>query len=60
MPTKFLESLGGKLAENWAANILTPAFVFWIGGLLAWVLRFGQKPLEDWLKQQPESLLLLW
>ncbi|WP_277883236.1 hypothetical protein [Nostoc flagelliforme] len=33
MPTKFLESLGGKLAENWAANILTPAFVFWMGGL---------------------------
>ncbi|MGJ5630173.1 hypothetical protein [Nostoc sp. CALU 1950] len=59
MPTKFLESLGGKLAENWAANILTPAFVFWIGGLLAWVWRFGRKPLEDWLKQQPESLLIV-
>ncbi|MEH2112928.1 hypothetical protein [Nostoc sp.] len=58
MPTKFLESLGGKLAENWAANILTPAFVFWIGGLLAWVWRFGQKPLEDWLKLQSESLLI--
>lgn len=58
MPTKFLESLGGKLAENWAANILTPAFVFWIGGLLAWVWRFGRKPLEVWLKQQPESLLI--
>ncbi|MDZ8263544.1 hypothetical protein [Nostoc sp. ChiQUE01b] len=58
MPTKFLESLGGKLAENWAANILTPAFVFWMGGLLAWVWRFGRKPLEDWLKQQPESLLI--
>ncbi|MEH2214062.1 hypothetical protein [Nostoc sp.] len=58
MPTKFLESLGGKLAENWAANILTPAFVFWIGGLLAWVFRFGRRPLEDWLKQQPESLLI--
>ncbi|MEH1819224.1 MAG: hypothetical protein V7L31_09140 [Nostoc sp.] len=58
MPTKFLESLGGKLAENWAANILTPAFVFWIGGLLAWVWRFGRKPLEDWLKQQSESLLI--
>ena len=58
MPTKFLESLGGKLAENWAANLLTPAFVFWIGGLLAWVWRFGRKSLEDWLKQQPESLLI--
>jgi hypothetical protein len=58
MPTKFIESLGGKLAENWAANILTPAFVFWLGGVLAWVWRFGRKPLEDWLKQQPESLLI--
>jgi len=58
MQTKFAESLGGKLAENWTANILTPAFVFWIGGLLAWVWRFGRKPLEYWLKQQPESLLI--
>lgn len=58
MPTKFLESLGGKLAENWAANILTPAFVFWMGGLLAWIWRFSRKPLEDWLKLQSESLLI--
>jgi hypothetical protein len=37
MLTKFWEGLGGKLAEQWAARILTPAFVFWTGGLAAWV-----------------------
>jgi hypothetical protein len=37
MLTSFWEGLGSKLAEQWAARILTPAFVFWIGGLTAWV-----------------------
>ena len=32
----FWESLGGKLAERWAAAA-APALVFWVGGLLAWV-----------------------
>ena len=36
MPTKLLEGFGGKLVDQWAANLLTPAFVFWLGGLLAW------------------------
>ncbi len=56
MPTKFLENLGGKLADSWATNLLTPAFVFWLGGLLAWSGRFGWKPLEDLLKQQSEPI----
>ncbi len=25
--------MGGKLSESWAAAILTPAFLFWVGGL---------------------------
>jgi hypothetical protein len=37
MLTKFWEGLGGKLAEQWAARILTPAFAFWTGALAAWV-----------------------
>jgi hypothetical protein len=56
MPTKFLENLGGKLAESWVANLLTPAFVFWIGGLLAWIGSFGWKSSEQWLKQQSEPI----
>ena len=39
MLNKCLEQLGGKLGEQWAALILTPAFLFWAGGLCAWIQR---------------------
>jgi hypothetical protein len=33
----FWSGLGGELAKNWAARVLTPAFAFWTGGLaLVW------------------------
>lgn len=48
MPTKFLESLGGKLAEQWGTNLLTPAFAFWLGGFIAWINHFGW----NWLSLQ--------
>ncbi|GHO88011.1 hypothetical protein [Dictyobacter formicarum] len=48
MPTKIAESLGSKLADQWVVTLLTPAFVFWGGGLLAWAWRFGWGPLEKW------------
>ena len=35
MTAKILDSFGGKLAEKWAATLLTPAFVFWLGGFIA-------------------------
>jgi hypothetical protein len=53
---KFLESLGSKLAEQWIATLLTPAFVFWAGGVAAGLQRFGWKPTSTWFSQQPESL----
>ena len=56
MSTKFLETLGGKLAERWVATLLTPAFVFWGGGLGAWIWQFGWIDLGDWFKQQPEPI----
>ncbi|MEM0979125.1 MAG: hypothetical protein AAGH78_02520 [Cyanobacteria bacterium P01_H01_bin.58] len=31
-PSKFIEGVGGKLAEQWVATLLTPAFCFWAGG----------------------------
>lgn len=52
MPTKFLEGLGGQLAERWIATLFTPAFIFWLGGLAAWIDRFGWGSLEGWLKRQ--------
>jgi hypothetical protein len=37
MLTNFWTGLGGKLAESWAAAILSPAFAFWMGGFGAWL-----------------------
>jgi hypothetical protein len=37
MATTFATSLGSKLAERWLASLLTPAFVFWVGGIAAWL-----------------------
>jgi len=47
MSAKFLEGVGGKLAEQWVANLLTPAFVFWGGGLLAYIHRHGWQPIAQ-------------
>jgi hypothetical protein len=47
MLTQFFSNLGGKLAEQWASTVLTPAFVFWAGGLVAWVWRHHWTPLES-------------
>lgn len=37
MFSKFLEGLSGGLAQQWTVASLTPAFVFWIGGLLLYI-----------------------
>jgi hypothetical protein len=37
MLSGFWSGLGGKLADQWAARLLTPALVFWSTGWLAWV-----------------------
>lgn len=41
MITALWSSLGGKVGERWASLLLSPALVFWGGGLLAWVWRHG-------------------
>ncbi|MCP2256526.1 hypothetical protein LX15_000209 [Streptoalloteichus tenebrarius] len=33
--------LGGKVAERWATLLISPALLFWLGGLLAWVHGHG-------------------
>ena len=39
------QALGGRLAEQFAARVLTPAFAFWAGGLVAlWGAGYG----HDW------------
>lgn len=40
MLTKVAEQVGGKAGEEWIGG-LTPAFLFWAGGLVAWACRNG-------------------
>jgi hypothetical protein len=40
MLTKFWEGIGAKLADRWAA-VATPALLFWVGGLLAFLWGHG-------------------
>jgi hypothetical protein len=52
----FWGAVGEKLADRWAA-ISAPALVFWVGGVLAWVVGSGgfralRKP-ASWLAAQP-------
>lgn len=39
MTAKVLEGFSGKLSEQWAATLLTPAFAFWAGGFAAAIQR---------------------
>lgn len=56
MTAKVLEGFSGKLAEQWIATLLTPAFVFWAGGLAAYTQRIGWDTLTKWYTQYPEPL----
>src|SRR5690348_16473884 len=51
MMAKFWEGLGDKLSAQWVATVLTPAFVFWWGALVVWIIHFGWTPLETWFNQ---------
>ncbi len=56
MTAKVLEGFSGKLAEQWVGTLLTPAFVFWAGGLAAYIHRFGWTALTQWFTQYKEPL----
>jgi hypothetical protein len=51
MISNFWAGIGNKLVDPWIASVLTPAFVFWAGGILAWVTRFGWMSLEPFSTQ---------
>jgi hypothetical protein len=55
MLTKFWEGIGDKLADKWVTQLLAPALVFWVGGLLAWATRFGWAILDQWFTQLSET-----
>ncbi|MGB0561842.1 MAG: hypothetical protein ACPGVO_08565 [Spirulinaceae cyanobacterium] len=53
---KFLEGLSGGVAEQWVANLLTPAFVFWVGGFIAvFQHETNRKALREFLKPWSET-----
>jgi hypothetical protein len=56
MTAKVLEGFSGKLAEQWVATLLTPAFVFWAGGLALYTQHIGWDTLTKWYTQYPEPL----
>ena len=58
MLTKLLEGVSSKLADQWVATLLTPAFIFWAGGLLAYVHRYSFTPIETWFQQFSNPLQL--
>ncbi len=49
MATTFITSFGSKLAKSWIANLLTPAFVFWVGGAAAWIDHLNDCQRTKWL-----------
>jgi hypothetical protein len=49
MPEGIVGSFGGKVAEQWTTQLLTPAFAFWAGGLALWCLRH-----HDWSSLQKQ------
>jgi len=56
MTAKVLESFGGKLAEQWVATLLTPAFVFWLGGFSTAIQRYGWQTIVTEFTRHPEPL----
>jgi hypothetical protein len=54
MLTKLMEGVGNKLADQWIASLLTSAFLFWAGGLIAWISKFGWIALEKWFSSQEQ------
>jgi hypothetical protein len=56
--SKLLESFGGKFAEQWVTTLLTPAFAFWSGGVIAAIQRWGWQSLTRQFSQYPEPLLI--
>lgn len=53
---KFVEGFSSNLASRWVGTLFTPAFVFWLGGGLAWLQQVGWKRVLDLFTALPEPL----
>lgn len=56
MNAKLLESLGSKVIDQWVGTLLTPAFIFWLGGFIAISQRIGWSTLVKHLSNYPQPL----
>jgi hypothetical protein len=56
MTSKILDSFGSKVGEQWVANLLTPAFAFWLGGGLVAIQHFGWQELFKIFTNYPQLL----
>lgn len=54
MNGKILDGFGSKFAEKWVATLLTPAFVFWLGGFITVVQKGGWPILLQEFTRHPE------
>jgi hypothetical protein len=49
----------GKLGEQWAASLFTPAFAFWAGGFVAWAASDHWLWVERWSHESASALIAL-
>jgi hypothetical protein len=56
MNGKILDGFGSKFAEKWVATLLTPAFVFWLGGFVTVVQKGGWPVLLKEFTRHPELI----
>ena len=56
MLPKFWEGLGGKLADRWSEGLVGAPSLFYLGGVLAYLMRFGAHGIEKWYRALDEPL----
>jgi hypothetical protein len=56
MPAGLLTGVAGKFGERWVAELLSPAFAFWAGGLVAWAEPDHWDDLDRWLRTAPVTV----
>lgn len=58
----FSEAFASKLGESWFATVATPAFGFWVGGLVAWLWKERESDCAGRLREMLTNLddSVLW
>jgi hypothetical protein len=58
VPASLWTGFARKIGEQWAAALLTPAFAFWAGGLVAWAAPDRWHVLDRWLHAAPLTVVI--